>query len=98
MTHGLEIIIAINKMEDPDRYMLQSAGIVKIYRAENAKMAKQGNCPKCKIQFVWDKDVLQRFTWCPECGDGPLLPNTHALSWPTRRVSHCFFWRSGKIT
>ena len=45
MSHGIEIIIAINKMEDPDRYMLQSSGAVKIERGKKPKMAKRGKSP-----------------------------------------------------
>ena len=37
MSHGIETIIAINKMNDPDRYMLQSAGGVKINKGKEKR-------------------------------------------------------------
>ena len=45
MTHGIETIIAINKMEDPDRYVLQSSGGITINKG---KENRDGLHPRIK--------------------------------------------------
>lgn len=51
-------------------------------------MAQQGKCMKCKVRWVWKKNVKISLARCPVCGLNLRTTNWH-LKWPAKTIRGC---------
>ncbi len=59
-------------------------------------MALQAKCPKCKVRYIWDRDVPLNRAYCPICKTS-LEATTYQSALPTERITELYNPSTGYI-